>query len=89
MNNEKTFPLRSASQLATIVSAEWGIPVTEHELQKPSPETVQSIYCAILADVLSLDVTKFERDRQVVIGDAEYPVCSYMAGRLSSLIVAL
>ncbi|KAF9510871.1 hypothetical protein BS47DRAFT_1395541 [Hydnum rufescens UP504] len=52
---------------------EWSIPAEEHELQKPTAELVQNIYSAIVLDVISLDVHKFERDRLDCIGDVEYP----------------
>lgn len=46
----------------------------EQDLREPKPETVQNIYGAILADLLSLDVRSFERDGQLAIGEIDSPV---------------
>lgn len=77
MNPEKSWPHKSAAELAQIIVSAWGVPVTERDLARPTPDLVQTIYSAILLEVLSLDVQKFERDRQMVISESgvEYLVC--------------
>lgn len=70
----KTYPVHKPSFLCSVIENEWSINVTEQELRDPKPETVQNIYAAILADLLSLDVRTFERDGQLVIGETEAPV---------------
>ncbi len=77
MNAEKSWPHKSAAELAQIIVSAWGVPVIERDLAKPTPELVQAIHSAILLEVLSLDVQKFERDRQMTISESgvEYLVC--------------
>jgi hypothetical protein len=48
--------------------------VSEQELREPRAETVQAIYSAILADVLSIDVRTFERDAQDYIESETHTV---------------
>lgn len=67
----RTYPVKSPSILCAIIDNEWGITVTEQDLREPKAETVQRIYGAILADLLSLDVRTFERDGQLSLGDTE------------------
>jgi len=70
----KTYPVLRPSFLCSVIENEWNISVAEQDLREPKPETVQHIYAAILADLLSLDVRSFERDGQLSIGEIESPV---------------
>lgn len=71
----RTYPVQRPSFLCNVIANEWSIHVTEQELREPKPETVQNIYAAILADLLSLDIRSFDREGQVAIGELESPVC--------------
>lgn len=77
MNPEKSWPHKSATELAQIIVSAWGVPVTERDLARPTPDLVQTIYSAILLEVLSLDVQKFERDRQMVISESGVEYLEY------------
>jgi len=75
----KTYPVLRPSFLCNVIANEWNISVTEQDLREPKPETVQHIYAAILADLLSLEVRSFERDGQLAIGEIESPVSACAA----------
>lgn len=69
-----SYPIKTATQLAYLISESWGINVNAEAISKPTPETVQSIYCAIIADMLNIDVQSFESQRIQVTVDMEYQV---------------
>ena len=70
-----TYPIIKPDRLAEIVSTSWGVKLTEQMIRSPTDDIVQSLYRAIVLDVLSLDVANFERDRQLVVSQvAELPV---------------
>ncbi|KAF8334183.1 Nuf2 family-domain-containing protein [Cantharellus anzutake] len=91
MNAEKSWPHKSAAELAQIITTAWDVPIIEHDLVKPTPELVQRIYSAILLDVLSLDVQKFDRDRQMVLSESgtEYTEYYYESTTMQMLLYQL
>jgi hypothetical protein len=67
------FPILQARELVTVVG-DWGISISEEDLLKPSANTVQSIYCTLLAEAMGIEMRYLETHRDVVIEDVEFRV---------------
>jgi len=51
----------------------WGLSVTHHQLVKPTPEFVLSVYCACLQKVVSLDEDSLQESAQSALFSLDEP----------------
>jgi|SRR6267154_219059 len=51
----------------------WGLSVTHHQLVKPTPEFVLSVYCACLQKVVGLDEDSLQESAQSALFSLEEP----------------
>ncbi|KDQ18131.1 hypothetical protein BOTBODRAFT_551020 [Botryobasidium botryosum FD-172 SS1] len=71
-NPSYAFPLISIPDLIEIIT-EWGIPVSEEDLAKPSAALVQNIYLVLLNEMAGIDISDIEAPRQILLNDLDYP----------------